>query len=233
MTVDQLEIANAHRGRGRLAPSMAACPTSTANTSPGESSGLLTSTGKRGHLAHSDSRLSFDVIVPLEGDCEDALEAIAASMQAQTYSNWRLVLVDSGTASDAAQGVCTTPGVRRAPGVVPGAERRRRGCRPQRDACQSSADWMAFLPPGGMLCSGRACSHFSCVGHETRHPPASTRTTTASTLRAWSDGIRSSNPTGPRPVDVDELPWAFDPVSSEDCDRGRRSARRVARRGGF
>ena len=50
-----------------------------------------------------ESRFSLEAIVTLEGDCEDALEAIAASMQAQTHRDWRLTLVDSGNASDAAR----------------------------------------------------------------------------------------------------------------------------------
>jgi GT2 family glycosyltransferase len=46
---------------------------------------------------------SIEAIVTLDGDCQDALEAISASMQAQTHRNWRLTLVDSGNASDVAQ----------------------------------------------------------------------------------------------------------------------------------
>jgi hypothetical protein len=53
--------------------------------------------------ADYDSRLSFGVIVALEGDCEDALEAVVSSMQAQTYPDWDLELVDSGNASDASR----------------------------------------------------------------------------------------------------------------------------------
>ena len=59
--------------------------------------------GKPDYLAHADSRIVYDVIVPLEADCRDALEATATSMQAQTFKDWRLTLVDSGTASDAAR----------------------------------------------------------------------------------------------------------------------------------
>ncbi len=44
--------------------------------------------------AHPESRLSFDVIVPLDGDCEDALEAIVAAMEAQTHPHWHLTLVE-------------------------------------------------------------------------------------------------------------------------------------------
>ena len=54
--------------------------------------------------SHLPSQLSFEALVPLEGDCEDALEAVVASMQSQTYSRWGVTaLVDSGTASDAAR----------------------------------------------------------------------------------------------------------------------------------
>src|SRR5215210_5737726 len=41
-----------------------------------------------------ESRVSFEVLFPLDGDCEDALDVAVASMRAQTYPGWRLVLVD-------------------------------------------------------------------------------------------------------------------------------------------
>jgi GT2 family glycosyltransferase len=102
-------------------------------------------------LAHSNSRLSFDVIVPLEGDCEDALEASATSVQAQTHPAWHLVLVDSGTASDAAREYAKD---------LTRAERRVAYQEPSGDGvvaalnatlCQSNADWIAILPPGVIL----------------------------------------------------------------------------------
>ena len=49
------------------------------------------------------SGFSCEAIIVLDGGCEDALEAIAASMQAQAHQDWRLSLVDSGNASPAAR----------------------------------------------------------------------------------------------------------------------------------
>jgi GT2 family glycosyltransferase len=101
--------------------------------------------------AHSNSRLSFDVVVPLKGDCEDALEAIATSMQAQTYSDWRLVLVDSGAASD---------GTREYARRLARAERRVSYQEPSGNGVvaalnatlrQSGAEWIAILPPAVIL----------------------------------------------------------------------------------
>ena len=91
------------------------------------------------------------MIVPLEGDCEDALEAIAASMQAQTHSDWRLVLVDSGTASDAARDCAKD--LTRAEHRVAYRESSGDGVVAALNAtlCQSSADWIAILPPDVIL----------------------------------------------------------------------------------
>jgi GT2 family glycosyltransferase len=101
--------------------------------------------------AHSDSRISFDVIVPLEGEYEDALEVIATSMQSQTHSNWRLVLVDSGTASDAAREYAER--LARAERRVSYQEASGDGVAAALNATlrQSSADWFAVLPPGTIL----------------------------------------------------------------------------------
>src|SRR5215213_5357864 len=54
-------------------------------------------------LAQRTSDFSCEVILALDGGCEDAVEAIATSMQAQTHQNWRLSLVDSGNVSRAAR----------------------------------------------------------------------------------------------------------------------------------
>ena len=54
-------------------------------------------------LAQLGSDFSCEAIVALDGGCEDALEAIVTSMRAQVHQHWRLSLVDSGNASDAAK----------------------------------------------------------------------------------------------------------------------------------
>ena len=46
---------------------------------------------------------SIEAVITVDGDCQDALEAIVASMQAQTHPNWRLALVVNGNASEPAR----------------------------------------------------------------------------------------------------------------------------------
>jgi GT2 family glycosyltransferase len=106
---------------------------------------------KPSFLAHADSRLLFDIIVPLDGECRDELEAIATSMEAQTFPNWCLTLIDTGTASDAA----------REYGRHLACEERRVSYRePSADGvtadlnsalAESKADWVAVLAPGNIL----------------------------------------------------------------------------------
>ena len=107
--------------------------------------------GKLDYLAHADSRLLFDVIVPLEGDCRDALEALAASLQAQTYANWHVTLVDSGTASDEAREYARHLACEEH--RVSHREPSGGGVAADLNAAidESSSDWVAFLPLGSML----------------------------------------------------------------------------------
>ena len=101
--------------------------------------------------SHLPSQLSFEALVPLEGDCEDALEAVVASMQSQTYSRWGVTLVDSGTASDAAREYARH--LARQDGRI---SYREGGNGSFVDAvnavvAESSADWIAILPSGIIL----------------------------------------------------------------------------------
>ena len=101
--------------------------------------------------ADADWRISFGVIVSLEDDCEDALEALAASLQAQTYANWHLALVDSETASDAAREyarhlACEEP---RVSYVEPSGDGVAAGLNAA--IAESRSDWVAILPLGSIL----------------------------------------------------------------------------------
>ena len=53
--------------------------------------------------ARVEADFSIEAVITVEGDCHDALEAIVASMHAQTHPDWRLALVVNGNASDAAR----------------------------------------------------------------------------------------------------------------------------------
>jgi O-antigen biosynthesis protein len=101
--------------------------------------------------APSDLRPTFDVLVPLQGDCEDALEPVVASMQAQTYPNWHLALVDSGNASEAAREYARRLAreERRVSYGEPGVDGVTTGLNSTLAA--SKADWVAILPPGVIL----------------------------------------------------------------------------------
>ena len=46
------------------------------------------------------ARPVFELLVPVSGSCEDALGALASSVRAQTYRDWRLTLVDIGDAGE-------------------------------------------------------------------------------------------------------------------------------------
>jgi GT2 family glycosyltransferase len=103
---------------------------------------------------HLASRFSCDVIVALDDDCEDALEPIAASMRAQAHQNWRLVFVDSGTASDAAREYALHLAREdRRISYRQGGESGNNGFVDAVNAviAESTADWIAVLPSGIIL----------------------------------------------------------------------------------
>ena len=97
------------------------------------------------------SGFSFEGIVPLDGDCEDALDAIVVSMHAQTHANWRLTLVDGGNASDAARGYARQ--LAREELRISYREPSESGDGATLNAAlaESTADWVAFLSPGIVL----------------------------------------------------------------------------------
>jgi O-antigen biosynthesis protein len=94
---------------------------------------------------------SIEAVVTVDGDCQDALEPIVASMQAQTHPNWRLAFVANGNASDAARDYVRQLGRNdnRIAYRVAGDEA-------VVDAVnsvitESAADWIAILPCGIIL----------------------------------------------------------------------------------
>ena len=103
---------------------------------------------KRSHLREE---FSLEAVITLDGGSQDALEATAASMQAQTHRHWRLTLVESGLASEAARDyarqlarddsriafrVAGTDAVVDAVNAV---------------IAESGADWVSILPSGIIL----------------------------------------------------------------------------------
>jgi O-antigen biosynthesis protein len=101
--------------------------------------------------SHEGDVLALDAVVPLDGGSQDALEATAASMQAQTHRNWRLTLIDSGHASEAARDYA-----RQLARDDSRIAYRLAGHDAIVDAvnaviAESATDWIAILPPGIIL----------------------------------------------------------------------------------
>jgi O-antigen biosynthesis protein len=99
---------------------------------------------------HVGADFSLEVVIVVDGDCQDALETITASMQAQTHRDWRLALVDSGNASEAARDYARQ---------LPRDDSRIAYRVAGDDAvdsvnaviAESAADWIAILPSGIIL----------------------------------------------------------------------------------
>ena len=96
------------------------------------------------------SDFSLEVVIVVDGDCQDALETITASMQAQTHRDWRLALVDSGNASEAARDYARQlpRDDSRIAYRVAGDER---VDSVNAVIAESAADWIAILPSGIIL----------------------------------------------------------------------------------
>src|SRR5215203_3527922 len=102
-------------------------------------------------LAQPLTDFSCEAIVALDGGCEDAVEAIATSMQAQTNQNWRLSLVDSGNVSRAAREYARR--LAREDGRISYREGGDDSVIAAVNSAitESSADWITFLPSGIIL----------------------------------------------------------------------------------
>ncbi|MGH2614590.1 MAG: glycosyltransferase [Thermomicrobiales bacterium] len=112
---------------------------------------------------------TFDAIMLLSGDVTDALEAMIASLHAQAYPHWRLILVDDGAASGATRHLAHT---------LARSDDRVSACAPNADGviaglnaalAQSSADWVTVLSPGVILSPTALSSIAYAV---TEHPAA-------------------------------------------------------------
>jgi GT2 family glycosyltransferase len=94
---------------------------------------------------------TFELIVPVSGDCGEALAALAESVRAQTHSAWRLVLVETDETSEATAKIVHE--------VIESddriAEARYRGGLAALNAVLggSGADWVTVLEPGTLLAS--------------------------------------------------------------------------------
>ena len=95
--------------------------------------------------------LSCEAIVPLDGDCADAVEATVMSLRAQTHPGWRLVLVDSDDTSDAAREYARQ--LARDDSRISYRERTNGGFVDELNAVmtESAADWITILPAGVIL----------------------------------------------------------------------------------
>jgi GT2 family glycosyltransferase len=102
-------------------------------------------------IVPGENAVSFAIIVPLADACEDAVAALVASVQDQTYPGWRLTLVSSATTSEAVRGLAqrlATQDER-----VAFAEGGDRSFASGMNATLSNtpADWVAVLRPGVLL----------------------------------------------------------------------------------
>lgn len=98
-----------------------------------------------------DHPLLIEAIVTIDGDIEDLLEALAASIRAQSYRHWRLTLIDAGGASEATRALARrlTESDER---IAYRQPTDRSAIEDANDVlAQSKADWVGFLPPGVIL----------------------------------------------------------------------------------
>ena len=98
-----------------------------------------------------DGGLLFELIVPLEGDAEELLEALSASVRAQSHPSWRLTLLDSGDVSDATRTLAKRLDIQ--DGRISYREPTRRSFVADANEAMSKSDanWIAFLPLGAVL----------------------------------------------------------------------------------
>jgi O-antigen biosynthesis protein len=104
-------------------------------------------------VVQPEHRAAFELLVPLEGDCADALEALVTSISAQTHGNWRLAMVDTGKASQATRLLAQE--LAKSDSRVAYREREDGGVTAGLNAViqESKADWVGVLWPGIILSS--------------------------------------------------------------------------------
>jgi GT2 family glycosyltransferase len=102
-------------------------------------------------LAVPESDIIMEALVPLEGDCEEPLAALATSMHAQTYPRWRMTLLGSCDLTDSTRRLAQQLAVSD-PRIV------FRDCAGNEFAsaandvlATSEADWITILRPGVIL----------------------------------------------------------------------------------
>lgn len=114
-----------------------------------KNAGRMQEAGKQ--PADAAERPSIEVIVSLTGDSAELLEALATSIRAQSYPNWRAALIDSGDASEETRTLARE---------LAGTDERITHFDPSGrsfsdDAnqviAQSEAGWIGILPPGVIL----------------------------------------------------------------------------------
>jgi GT2 family glycosyltransferase len=93
----------------------------------------------------------FAAIVPVSGNTHDTLEALAASLLAQSHPAWSMVLVDAGDASPASRELARALAAEDA--RVAYHEASGQGAIADLNTAleQTAADWVTFLSPGVML----------------------------------------------------------------------------------
>jgi GT2 family glycosyltransferase len=95
--------------------------------------------------------LTFEAIVPLEGDVADTLEALSASLLAQTKRAWRATLIDSGDASEETRELARRLVESDDRFVIQGAAGQSFAAAANCRLTQSDADWVTVLQPGVLL----------------------------------------------------------------------------------
>jgi GT2 family glycosyltransferase len=114
-----------------------------------------------------DPQLTFGAIVPVSGDVHDALEAIAASLHAQTNADWKLILVDAGDASPDSLTLARQLAEEDARICIREASDNGAIADLNAAMAQGDADWVTFLAPGVIL----APTALACIAHALTSEP--------------------------------------------------------------
>ena len=105
--------------------------------------------------------VSIEVIVPLEGDCEEELAALAVSLQTQSHPNWRMTLVPAESSSDATRSLAEQLAQDDVRIICKALSNSAHIAAINAALTESDADWVGFISPGAIL-SPNALSRIAC-----------------------------------------------------------------------
>jgi GT2 family glycosyltransferase len=103
----------------------------------------------------------IEVIVPLEGDCEEELAALAASLQTQSYPNWQMTLVAAESCSAETRSLAKQLAQEDSRIVLQPARSADHIAAINAALGESGADWVGFISPGVIL-SPNAMGRVAC-----------------------------------------------------------------------